>query len=257
MEVFGMLRRIAMGPIGRIVAGVSALLILLATGANAQTDMRKKYPKMAPIEEYLMNRDAEIAMARTAAPGAISKEATVLVLTRHGWETAVKGTNGFVCMVERGWTNDIDFPEIWNPKIKGADCINPAAAQTILPIVNKLTEMTLAGDSVKERIVAVQAAFAKKETPPLEPGAMGYMMSKESYLSDNPPSNFSHLMLFLATRKMDSEWGGWLPHVPLGSSSYWFPDPPNENPLAQELPPLRVLYVAVPSWSDATSVFAK
>jgi hypothetical protein len=57
---------------------------------------------MAPLDQYLMvDRDAEIAMARSAAPEAISRDAYVLVLGRHGYETAVKGKNGFVCVVER------------------------------------------------------------------------------------------------------------------------------------------------------------
>ena len=257
MELFNMPREVAGGAVGRIVAWVFAMLLLMAAGANAQTDMKKKYPNMAPIDEYLMNRDAEIAMARTAAPEAISKDATFLVLTGHGYETAIKGTNGFVCMVERGWTSNIDFPEIWNPKIRGADCLNPAAARSILPIIYKLTQMALARDSEKERIAGIQAAFAKKELPPLEPGAMGYMMSKESYLSDIPPANISHVMFFLPTRKVDSEWGGLLAYVPLGTTSFWFSDPGHEYPQAQELPPLRLMFIAVPNWSDGTSITAK
>ena len=248
---------IAGGTAGRLVAGVFAMLLLVATGANSQTDMKTKYPKMAPADEYLMSRDAEITLARSAAPEAISKDATVLVLTGHGYETAIKGTNGFVCMVERGWTSNIDFPEIWNPKIRGADCLNPGAARSILPIIYKLTQMALAGDSEKERIAGIQAAFAKKELPTLEPGAMGYMMSKESYLSDIPPASFSHVMFFLPTRKLDSEWGGLLPHVPLGTTSFWFSDPGREYPQAEELPPLRLMFIAVPKWSDGTSITAK
>ena len=59
---------------------------------------------MAPIEQYLMaNRNAEIALAQSAGPESISREAEVLVLGRHGYETAVKGKNGFVCVVERSW----------------------------------------------------------------------------------------------------------------------------------------------------------
>jgi hypothetical protein len=257
VDVFGKLRAAAMGSMVRIAAGVLLLLTFVAAGASGQSDPQKKYPKMAPIAEYLMNRDAEIAMARTAAPVAISRDATVLVLTRKGWETAVKGTNGFVCMVERSWGESIDYPEFWNPKIRGADCLNPAAARSILPIEYKLTSMTLAGDSEKQLIAGIQAAFAKKELPPLEPGAIGYMMSKETYVTDGVPHNMSHVMFFVSTRKTDSEWGGWLPHVPLGSASFWFPNPGTESPLENELPPLRVLYVAVPRWSDGTSVLAK
>lgn len=247
-------KEITGGTVGGIVGWVFATLVLMATIRNPQTGMKTKYPKMAPVAEYLMNRDAEIALARTAAPEAISKDATVLILTGHGYETAIKGTNGFVCMVERGWTSNIDFPEIWNPKIRGADCLNPGAARSILPIIRKLTQMALAGDSEKERIAGIQAAFARKELPPVEPGAMGYMMSKESYLSDIPPVSVSHVMFFLPTRKLDSEWGGLLPYVPLGTTSFWFSDPGHEYPQAQVLPPLRLMFITVPRWSDGTSI---
>jgi hypothetical protein len=70
---------------------------------------------MAPLDQYLMvDRDAEIAMARSAAPEAISRDADVLVLGRHGYETAVKGKNGFVGVMERSWMLPYDDPEFRN-----------------------------------------------------------------------------------------------------------------------------------------------
>jgi hypothetical protein len=239
------------------ITALALVLTLACVGAavNAQSDLKEKYTKMAPIGEYLMNRDSEIALARSAAPEAISKDASVLVLTRHGWETAVKGTNGFVCNVERAWASGIYFSAIWNPKMRGPDCLNAAAARSILPIEYKLTQMTLSGVySEKERVAGIQSAFAKKEFPPLAPGAIGYMMSKKAYLT-NQGGNLSHVMFFLPTRKA-SDLGANLAHVPIASVSYWFPDP-EENPLDQELPPLRFFIVAVPRWSDGTSIDAK
>ena len=80
-----------------------AVALLLACVAAAQ-EANMKYPSMAPLEQYLIaDRDAEISLARSAAPPSISEKAEVLVLTRHGYETAVQGTNGFVCVVGRGW----------------------------------------------------------------------------------------------------------------------------------------------------------
>jgi hypothetical protein len=49
----------------------------------------------------MADRNAEIALARSAAPDAISRDAEVLVLGRNGYQTAVTGKNGFVCVVER------------------------------------------------------------------------------------------------------------------------------------------------------------
>lgn len=86
-----------------LVAGAFALLLLVTTGASAQAqDAKSPYPKMAPVNEYMMaDRNAEVALARTAAPNSISRDAEILVLGEHGYETAVKGTNGFACLVER------------------------------------------------------------------------------------------------------------------------------------------------------------
>src|SRR5713226_4918309 len=110
----------------------------------AQSD---KYSKMAPVDQYLMERNAEILLARSAAPDSISSDATILVLGRQGYETAVQGKNGFVCMVERSWMEAFDSPEFWNPKVKGAECLNRQAARSILPIADLRTRMVMAGHS--------------------------------------------------------------------------------------------------------------
>lgn len=236
-----------------VIAVCLGLALVSGSRIQAQT-AAPSFIRMAPVHAYLMNRDAEIALAQSAAPAAISAQASVLVLTDHGWETAVKGTNGFVCMVERGWTSSIDFSRVWDPKLRGADCLNAAAARTLLPIMFKLTKMVLAGENTQQRIAGIQAAYARHEIPPLQPGALGYMMSKGAYVTDSTPHNSSHLMVFEATRATDSAWGAWLKDVPLGSCSWWFPNPGKENPSSEELPPLRVLYVAVPNWSDGSAV---
>ena len=107
--------------------GCTILVLLISIGslvpkAAAQSD---KYPKMAPVDQYLMERNAEILLARSAAPDSISSDATVLILGRQGYETAVEGRNGWVCMVERSWMGMFDWSEFWNPKVRAADCLNP------------------------------------------------------------------------------------------------------------------------------------
>jgi len=206
---------------------------------------------MAPIQQYLIpNRDAEIALARSAAPDAISRNATVLVLGTRGYETAVNGTNGFVCMVEHGWTSAIDWPDLWNPKIMGPDCLNPPAARSLLPVVNKTTAMVLAGSSEAQIIAAIKAGYQKKTLPALEPGAMSYMMSKSAYLTDDDHHNVAHVMFF-NTLPNGQIWGADLPKSPIASSSYWFPND-DDNPQAHGLPPIRVFIVGVKRWSDGT-----
>jgi len=82
------------------------------TASTWAQDAERPYPKMLPLAQYLMDRNAAIALARSAAPEGISKDASVLVLTPKGWETAVKGTNGFVCMAGPSWTASIDFYDV-------------------------------------------------------------------------------------------------------------------------------------------------
>lgn len=141
---------------------------------------------MAPIEQYLMDRTAEVALARRAAPESISRDAEVLVLGHHGFETAVKGRNRFVCIVERSWTTapDRDF---WNPKVRVPECYNASAVRSYLPRTIKATEWTLSGHTKREVEESVIAAMAKGELPVIEPGAMCYMMSKEGYAGDGLP----------------------------------------------------------------------
>ena len=195
---------------------LGSFMLVLALGAISpmQAQSTTPYPSMAAFDRYLMpDRNAEIALARSAAPDSISHDAKILVLGPHGYETAIEGKNGFVCAVERGWMAPFDNPEFWNPKIRGPLCFNPPAARSMLPMTYKRTEMVLAGQS-KAQIMEGIATFAKKELPPLEPGAFTYMMSKEAYLTDAGGHNIAHLMFY--TPVVDGKvWGADLPKSPV------------------------------------------
>jgi hypothetical protein len=221
----------------------------LAAAQDAKPDASSRYAVMAPIEQYLMDRDAEIALARSAAPDAVSHDATVLVLTRHGYETGAQGTNGWVCMVDRAWGGMFDNPEFWNPKVRAAACLNPAAARSVVPLDTKRTELLLAGKSKAEAIAALAKAFDKKELPALEPGGMCYMMSKASYLTDQDGHNMPHLMFYDATRS--DGWGANLPNSPVMGVNFWVISP-DAYPQLKSFPALAVFLVPVGKWSDGT-----
>lgn len=235
----------------RILLSALALAVtLIASRPAAAQDSKQPYPTMARIEQYLMARDAEIALARSAAPDAISRDASVIVLTRHGYETAVEGKNGWVCMVERGWGAMFDNPEFWNPKIRAADCLNPPAARSVLPYVYKRTELLLADRSKQEVVAAIKSAVDKNELPALERGTVCYMMSKFSYLTDNGDHNVPHLM-FYETAKDDASWGANLSNSPVLSVNYWYISA-ESYPQLKSFPPLSVFLVVVDKWSDGT-----
>jgi hypothetical protein len=215
-----------------------ALLVFVAAGVNAQSDMKNKYPNMAPIDEYLMNPDAEVAMARSAAPASISDGATVMVLGRDGYTTAVRGTNGFLCIVGRSWSKPTNDPEFWNPKLRSPNCFNAVAAKTVPQVYLTKTRLVLAGKSKAEIDKELAAALDHGEVPALEPGGMCYMMSKEQYLNDGAKSWYPHVMFFVAG-DVPKNWGANLPGSPLIADN---------DPDAR----VTVFMVVVRHWSDGT-----
>ena len=198
-----------------IALGSFALVFVLVAAWQAQAqDTKAPYPSMAPLDQYLMERSAEIALARSAAPESISQDSEIMVLGRHGYETVVKGKNGFVCMVERSWMAGTDDPNFWNPKLRGPICLNPASVRSYLPRTIKKTELILATRSKAQMFADIKAALDKKELPSPEPGAMCYMLSKQGYLSDSDGHWRPHLMFF-APLTDSAAWGANLPGSPV------------------------------------------
>src|SRR5665213_1001485 len=155
-----------------------ALALALAFGAMspawAQAD-HPLYPNPAPLEQYRMaSRADEIALARSAAPASISSRAEVLTLGALGYETAVKGDNGFVCLVLRAWASGFGDAGFWNPKMRAPICYNPAAARSVLPRDLRRAQWALAGVSKAEMVERTKAAIAAQVIVPPEIGAMSY-----------------------------------------------------------------------------------
>ena len=210
-------------------------------GAARAQPAKSRYPKAAPIEQYRSKtRAEEIVLARTAAPPSISANAEVLVLGDNGYQTAVKGTNGFVCMVERSWDAGFDDPQFWNPKIRGPNCFNAVAARTELPQYLKRTEWVLSGASRQDLMERTRSAFANHTFKNPEPGALSYMLSKGGYLSDDTA-------------------GPWLPHmmfyVPRGQAALWGADAKGSPISGHDGSDIEstVLIIPVRRWSDGST----
>jgi hypothetical protein len=222
-----------------------ALCLAAALLARAQAKA-SGYEKMAPLEQYLIaDRDAEVALARSAAPPSIASEATVLVLTRRGYERAVTGKNGFVCLVERAWLSAFDDPEFWNPRVRSPACLNAAAERTVLPAELRQTEHALAGLSREQILARMKEAVAKKEFGPPEVGSMSYMMSRDQYLNDRDAHWHPHLMFYVPGETNPSAWGANLPASPVYGGG-------------QDLPgggrmPYTIFFVPIAKWSDGTA----
>src|SRR5271163_3054040 len=226
----------------RSVSGLPLLLWLI--GPALAADAKLSYPTMAPIEQYRVASAAEeIALARSAAPASIAGAAEVLTLGDHGYETAVKGKNGFVCMVWRSWTAGFDDAEFWNPKLRAPICFNPAAARTILPAYLERTEWAIAGVSKADMIKRTSAELAANRIAAPEPGAVAFMMSKQGYLGDRAGHWHPHLMIYFARANL-ADWGAGLQGSPVFGS-------------ADDAERTTTFFVLVPTWSDGTPAGAE
>jgi hypothetical protein len=216
-----------------------ALVVVLGTACQARAqDAATTYTTMAPVEQYLMaDRGAEIALARSAAPESIARDAAVMVLGRRGFETAVNGTNGFVCVVGRGWTSAAD-PDYWNPKVRVPMCVNAPAARSYLVRLTQETEWGLEGHTQAQMTESIRAALARKELPAMEAGAMCTMMGKQGYGGDVSPHWPPHLMFFFSDTD-PAMWGANL----AGSPIIAVKDPVEH---------LTQFVIPVPRWSDGT-----
>jgi hypothetical protein len=215
-------------------------IVLLGAAAGWAQGAKASYPAMAHVEQYREASVAtEVALARSAANEAVSRDAEVLVLGNHGYETAAKGTNGFVCMVERSWATNFDDPQFWNPKLRAPHCFNAAAARSVLPAYLERTKLVLSGLSKEQVEERMKAAVAKKVFGEPEPGSMCYMMSKQGYLNDAAGHWHPHVMFFLPPTKA-ANWGADVKDSPLFSAQ-----------VAPE--PVTIFMVPVTRWSDGTA----
>lgn len=218
-----------------LISTTLCTLFAVAQGRAQRTDL---YPQMAPLAQYLIaDRNAEIELARSAAPPTLSASATILTLGPKGFETAVTGSNGFVCLVTRSFGKPTNQPDFWNPRIRGPICLNAAAAKSVLPHIVKKTEWALAGLTKEQIIAKLKLAVRNGAWPAPLPSSMGYALSKSAYVDD--------------------VWQRWHPHLTIFSSSTaaaWGAEVPGTPVIAVEDPTehMTAFAVAVTRWSDGS-----
>ncbi len=223
----------------KFLRGFGLAVTLTAACLMQAQDVKTPYSSMAPLDQYVMERSAEIALARTAAPPAIANDAEVMVFGKRGYEIAVSGKNGWVCMVLRSFAANFDDPVFWNPRLRGPACFNPAGTRSYVPLVRKKADLVLAGRSKNQMSETIKSAVSKKELPAMEPGAMCYMLSKQGYLSDTAGHWHPHLMFFVPLGDAGT-WGAGLPGSPIIEAK-------------DETSQVTTLMVPVRMWSDGTA----
>ena len=212
------------------------LLLVVLIGAIAAAP--SPYSAMAPIGAYHMDNADEIALALSAAPPSVAKDAKVLVFGASGYSVARKGTNGFVCLVQRSWGNAFDDAEFWNPKVRVPVCMNEPAARSVVPEYLMRTQWVLAHATREQILARAKAAITAGKITAPETGSMAYMLSKHGNLADKA--------------------GPWHPHVmffyPKTSAAMWDAEGADTpiSPLIDAVEPITTVLVPVAKWSDGT-----
>lgn len=222
---------------GSWAAGMAAACLALS-GAGAAC--AATYPAMAPLKDYLIaDRAAEIALARSAAPKAVSDGAEVMVLGPKGYVSTGPGKNGFVCIVERAWFSGLEDPGFWNPRLRGPDCYNPQSARSVLPTLLTRTRWVLAGATQAQIRARTRAAMAAGQIPKPAVGAMNYMLSKQGNLGDKAGGPWRPHVMFYMPPMPTADWGANLAGTPVQATK-------------AGIDPYTMFYIPVGQWSDGT-----
>src|ERR1051325_2039871 len=180
----------------KIMAGLTLLLATMQPGS-----VRGQSGKYPPPSEYMMARDAEIALAKSAAPDHISGHATIKVLTASGFQAVHDGDNGFVCIVMRGWSAPTYTPAqfrdlVYDATVRAPICFNPEASRSVLPYYELRSKLGMEGKTPDQIVEGVQAAYAKGELPKRDNVSFAYMWSADQNLASGIGHWHPHMMVF-------------------------------------------------------------
>jgi hypothetical protein len=195
------------------------LALLASLGPAVIWAQDTKYP---PLSEYMMPRDAEMALAKTAAPANISDRATIKVLTTSGYQVVREGDNGFACIVMRGWSAPTYTPAqflnlVYDATVRAPICFNPAASRSVMPYYELRQKLGMEGKTSDQIAEGVQAAYAKGELPKREGVSFAYMWSADQHLGSGIGHWHPHLMVFAPYYENSmlggNQFGSLLPQV--------------------------------------------
>ncbi|MGH7652251.1 MAG: hypothetical protein ACREMS_10475 [Gemmatimonadaceae bacterium] len=216
-------------------------LIVISVVTGFGTGVAAQTPSPDLTQYLIADRAAEVVLARSAAPRRISDSATVLVLTREGFVEAVRGTNGFVCLVHRAFAGPLtDVPSWSNTRIRAPHCLNAAAVRSVLPEMKERASLMMSGVPVKDIVARISRDYATRKFAAPESGAMAYMMSHDQYLNDDNPSWKPHVMFYYGGARNPSEWGAGGFDAPIIDGG------------SEKAAGINIILIPVPEWSDGT-----
>ncbi|MDE1467813.1 hypothetical protein [Aurantiacibacter sp. D1-12] len=184
----------------------------IALAAAASPAAAQEAFSITDTSGYLMEADAEVAMARSAAPAHISDDASVLTLSADGtYQTAEEGSNGWTCFVGRSWTGPapyVDGRRAWqaghfHAELRAPQCFNAEATGSHLAMHRISTYGFMNGADSNQVDMMIGNALASGAIQPPEHGAMSYMYSPQQILQPGGQRFFPHLMLYMPYATQD------------------------------------------------------
>ena len=215
-------------------AAILTTLLVAAPSLHAQGN---------DVSKFLdSDRAAEVAFARTAAPGNVSDSATVLFLTPSGYEEVSKGNNGFTCAVIREFAMPYSDPAKWNPRVRAPHCFNAAATTSVLHQMVEVSKWVVTGVSHDEVLDRTERNFRNRSFAMPGAGAMAYMLSSRQYLADDHPHWMPHMMFYYERSSQPaSRFGGAGVDAPVIDASRGEP-----------AWPITTILIPTRQWSDGT-----
>lgn len=197
-------------------------LLISLLGSVATSAALAEGPKYPPLSGYMMAPEAEVALAKSAAPGNISGRATIKILTATGYRVEAEGDNGFVCLVLRGWSAPTYTPSpfrdlVYDATVRAPICFNPAASRTVLPLQELRSRLAMEGNGPEQIAEGIEAAYAKGELPGMETVGFAYMWSADQNLGPGIGAFHPHVMVYAPYYEKamlgGNEFGSPLPFV--------------------------------------------
>lgn len=181
-----------------LVLGPLVAICGLVAYSQVPAQSLHSYP---PIDNYLMVQSDEIALAKSAAPANVSDHAVIKVLTKSGYLVAQDGSNGWVCMVMRGFSaptfSPVQFRDlVYDSTVRAPICFNPQAVREVLPYYELRTTLAMRGKDPDEIADGVEAAYATGKLPRREGVSFAYMWSADQNLAPGIGCWHPHVMVF-------------------------------------------------------------
>ena len=225
----------------QFAASLVSLFLLGTLAADAQ-----EYPqRLGDIADFLLPEERETALAKSAVPAHLSDGAAIWLLTPTGYQQSASGSNGFQCLVQRGWSSPFVIEDVFfDPRLVAPICFNEEAAKTAMVEYFRRTELVLQGMAREEVAKQVLAEMGGGTIPLPSRTAVAYMLSPQQWIGSQVERWMPHVMVYgPQLRQGDIGANGLDSGMPLVFEH-------NGGPMA-------TIVIPVPRWSDGTPAIGR